>query len=57
MSEIKIGHNCLADVIVSGDPKKCHYCDHIVESNDEYMKHVTDNHWKDFIKECLNLDI
>ena len=35
----------------------CEYCGAIVNSNEEYLKHLVDEHWKEYIKDCLGLEI
>ena len=47
--------NVLEPVIKEGT--KCKYCDFIVNNNDEYLKHLVDNHWKEYIKDCFNVDL
>lgn len=47
--------NVLKPTIKEGH--KCEYCGAIVNSNEEYLKHIVDEHWEEFIKDCFNVEI
>tara|TARA_R100000734_G_scaffold1266_1_gene1321 strand:+ start:316 stop:483 length:168 start_codon:yes stop_codon:yes gene_type:complete len=47
--------NVLEPVIEEGH--KCEYCGAIVNSNEEYLKHIVDEHWSEFIKDILNKEV
>lgn len=47
--------NVLEPVIKEGH--RCEYCGAIVNSNEEYLKHIVDEHWSEFIKDILDKEV
>ncbi len=35
----------------------CKYCGVVVSSNEEYLKHLVDEHWAEFVKDYFDLEV
>lgn len=55
MSDEFISKNVLEDEIKEGHV--CEYCGAIVNSNEEYLKHIVDEHWSEFVKDLVNKEV